>query len=74
MTQYAVIRCKNLHCGRFTYCKATQKTKKCPYCGKRIPVITQYEVIVDTTAQAKKLVQEFNRSLGELNEPSWYKK
>jgi hypothetical protein len=27
----------------------------------------------ETTLQARKMVQEFNKRLGELTEPSWYK-
>ncbi|MCG3220632.1 MAG: DUF1922 domain-containing protein [Candidatus Heimdallarchaeota archaeon] len=70
---YAVIRCTRLKCGKFSYCKAKQKTKKCPYCGRVVKLNKIKPIPAKTTVHARKMVQEFNRKLGELTEPSWYK-
>jgi hypothetical protein len=70
---FVVIRCNKLQCGRFTYCKTKQKTKKCPYCGKRLNVEKVSQKYATTSIQARKMVQEFNRRLGRLTEPKWYK-
>ncbi|MHA1223969.1 MAG: DUF1922 domain-containing protein [Candidatus Heimdallarchaeaceae archaeon] len=70
--RYAVIRCRNLSCGKFTYCKSSQKTKMCTYCGKRIVLKKTKIIYTETPEQARKLVQELNKRLGELTEPSWY--
>lgn len=72
-TEYYVVRCSNLSCGKFSYCKAIQKTKMCPYCERRINLSKIEKIAVETNSQARKLVQEFNKKLGELREPSWYK-
>ncbi|MHA1200823.1 MAG: DUF1922 domain-containing protein [Candidatus Heimdallarchaeaceae archaeon] len=72
-SEYIVIRCSRKECSRFTYCKAKQKTKKCPYCGRTINLEKVQKISVDTNPQARKLVQEFNKKLGELQEPWWYK-
>ncbi|MHA1952940.1 MAG: DUF1922 domain-containing protein [Candidatus Heimdallarchaeaceae archaeon] len=70
---YVVIRCTRLECGKFGYCKANQKTKKCTYCG-RVAKLNKIKLIpAKTTVHARKMVQEFNRKLGELTEPGWYK-
>ena len=71
--EYVVVRCRNLDCGKFSYCKATQKTKMCPYCERRIDLSKVEKIAVETNAQARILVQEFNEKLGKLKEPSWYK-
>ncbi len=73
MPEYVVIRCNNLACGRFSYGKSSQKTKLCPYCGKRITVSKVYKYEVDTSEQAKILVQEFNKKHGEITAPKWYR-
>jgi len=71
--EFAVIRCTRLNCGKFSYCKSKQKSKKCPYCG-RIVKLDKIKIIpAETSTHARKLVQEFNKNLGELTEPSWYK-
>lgn len=62
-----------MQCSRFSYCKSTQKTKKCPYCGRTIRLKNVKPIPAETTLQARKMVQEFNKRLGELTEPSWYK-
>ena len=72
-SEYIVVRCDRRECSRFTYCKAKQKTKKCPYCGKIINLDKSKKIVVETNVQARKLVQEFNKNLGELREPNWYK-
>ena len=71
--EFVVIRCRKSDCGKFSYCKADQKTKMCPYCEKRIIVEKAVKTEVSTVAQARKLVQEFNKKLGEMTEPWWYK-
>ncbi|MCG3216714.1 MAG: DUF1922 domain-containing protein [Candidatus Heimdallarchaeota archaeon] len=70
---FVIIRCNKLQCGRFTYCKSSQKTKKCPYCGKRLKVEKERQRFAKTTIEARKMVQEFNKRLGKITEPSWYK-
>ena len=45
----------------------------CPYCERRINLSKVEKKAVETNAQARKLVQEFNQRLGELREPEWYK-
>ena len=72
-SEYIVIRCNNLQCGKFSYCKLKQKTKMCPYCSKRINLEKVEKISAKTNPQARKLVQEFNKKLGELVEPKWYK-
>ncbi len=72
-SEYIVIRCSNLGCGKFSYCKSKQKTKECPYCRKRINLEKVEKIPVKTNPQARRLVQEFNKKLGELVEPKWYK-
>ena len=63
---YYVIQCSNLKCNRFSYCKIGQKTKTCPYCGKRINVEKLlHKVKAETAQQARKLVQIYNRRIGE---------
>ena len=70
---YVIVRCNKIECGRFSYCKANQKTKKCPYCGKRLKVEKERLRFTDSPIIARKMVQEFNKRLGELTEPDWYK-
>ena len=70
---YYVIRCRKKECGRFSYCKANQKTKMCPYCNYRITLEKVSKTHVENVLQARKLVQEFNKKLGEMKEPDWYK-
>ena len=72
-TEFYVIRCSHLDCGRFSYCKVGQKTKTCPYCYRRIIVEKVERIAAETNFQARKLVQEFNKRLGEILEPRWYK-
>ena len=72
-SEFIVVRCSNLKCGRFSYCKAKQKTKLCPYCGKRIQLNKSKHYPAENTIIARKLVQEFNKRLGEIKEPKWYK-
>ena len=45
----------------------------CPYCERRINLSKVEKIAAETNAQARKLVQEFNKKLGELREPGWYK-
>ncbi len=45
----------------------------CSYCGRIINLDKVQKIAVDSNSQARKLVQEFNKNLGELREPSWYK-
>ncbi len=45
----------------------------CPYCEHRINLSKVEKIAVETNSQARKLVQEFNKNLGELREPEWYK-
>ncbi|MCG3227366.1 MAG: DUF1922 domain-containing protein [Candidatus Heimdallarchaeota archaeon] len=71
--EYTVIRCTRLKCGKFSYCKTKQKTKKCPYCGRVVKLNKIKPIPAKTTVHARRLVQEFNRKLGELTEPGWYK-
>ena len=70
---YVIVRCNKIECGRFSYCKANQKTKKCPYCGKRLKVEKERQRFAESTIIARKMVQEFNKRLGRLTEPDWYK-
>ncbi len=72
-TEFIVVRCSNLKCSRFSYCKAKQKTKLCPYCGRRIQLSKTKHYPAETTIIARKLVQEFNKRLGKMKEPKWYK-
>ncbi len=72
-SEYIVIRCTKKECGKFTYCKSKQKTKKCPYCGQTIDLNKTQKISADTNLHARKLVQEFNKKLGELKAPKWYK-
>lgn len=72
-SEYYVIRCRKKECGKFSYCKAKQKTKMCPYCEHRIMVEKASKTEVNSVIHARKLVQEFNKKLGEMTEPSWYK-
>ena len=54
---YYVIQCSNLKCSRFSYCKIGQKTKTCPYCGRRINIEKiHHKVKAETAQQARKLV------------------
>lgn len=73
MSNYWVIRCDKLTCGKFSYCKSNQKTKKCPYCERIINLAKVQKHRVHTTGEAKNLVQIFNARLGEITEPKWYK-
>ena len=70
--EYSVIRYTNIKCGKFSYCKSKQKTKKCPYCGRVVFLGKIKPIPAETTIHARKLVQEFNRKLGEITKPSWY--
>ena len=70
---YYVIRCTKKGCGKFSYCKTKQKTKMCPYCEYRIKVEKASKTEVNSVIHARKLVQEFNKKLGEMTEPWWYK-
>jgi hypothetical protein len=45
----------------------------CPYCEHRIKVEKANKTVVNSVIHARKLVQEFNKKLGEMTEPSWYK-
>ena len=71
--EYLIVRCRNLHCGKFSYCKSNQKTKMCPYCGKRVDLSKIDHIYAENSLIARKLVQEFNKKLGEITEPEWYK-
>ncbi len=71
---YAIVRCTNKSCGRFSYCKVTQKTKKCPYCNRQLRVPRTKVFVVNTPEQARKLVQDLNTKLGKLVEPEWMSK
>ncbi|MHA1304055.1 MAG: DUF1922 domain-containing protein [Candidatus Heimdallarchaeaceae archaeon] len=68
---YVIVRCSNKYCGRFSYCKATQKTKQCPYCNRRLNVAITKEIEVENSEQARKVVQVYNQKLGEYIEPKW---
>ena len=45
----------------------------CPYCEYRIKVEKASKTEVNSVIHARKLVQEFNKKLGEMTEPWWYK-
>ena len=46
---YLVIVCYG--CGRFLLAKATQKTKRCPYCAVRLNVVSAKKIAQVKTAQ-----------------------
>lgn len=71
-SEYYVIRCTKRECGKFSYCKASQKTKMCPYCERRIVIEKANKTAASSAIHARKLVQEFNKKLGEMTEPWWY--
>lgn len=73
VSDYEVIRCTNVKCGKFSYCKSKQKTKKCPYCGRVVRLNKIKTIPAETPIHARRMVQEFNKKLGELTEPNWYK-
>ncbi|MBY8999708.1 MAG: DUF1922 domain-containing protein [Candidatus Heimdallarchaeota archaeon] len=70
--EYYVIRCGKRECGKFSYSKTSQKTKMCPYCERRIVIEKANKTEVNSVIHARKLVQEFNKKLGEMTEPWWY--
>ena len=72
--EFAVVQCTNRGCGRFTYAKTSQKTRKCPYCSRQIIVINATIKKVDTTKEARAYVSSYNQKLGEKTSPQWMKK
>ncbi|MHA1912522.1 MAG: DUF1922 domain-containing protein [Candidatus Kariarchaeaceae archaeon] len=72
--EFAVVKCTRRECGRHTYAKTTQKTRKCPYCNRQINVINATVKNVDTSTIARAYVSTLNQRLGEKTSPSWMKK
>ena len=61
---FCVVKCSNVSCSRYTYAKLGQKTKQCPFCGKRFSVKTNTIKVVDSLQKAQLLVKKFNTRLG----------
>ena len=72
--EYSVVKCTNGECGRYTYGKTTQKTRKCPYCNRQIKVINSTIKTVDDSTTARAYVSNLNQKLGEKTSPNWLKK
>jgi len=72
--EYAVVKCTNGECGRFTYAKSVQKTRKCPYCNRQIKVINATVKNADNSATARAYVSLLNQKLGEKTSPNWMRK
>ena len=72
--EFAVVKCTNGECGRFTYAKTAQKTRKCPYCNRQIKVINATIKNVDNSTTARAYVSNLNQKLGEKTSPSWMRK
>ncbi len=71
--EFAVVKCTNRECGRYTYAKTDQKTRKCPYCNRQIKVINSTVRNVDTSTIARAYVSNLNQKLGEKTSPAWMK-
>ena len=60
---FVVVKCGNIKCGRYTYGKIGQKSRTCPYCGKRINMEKRLVRIVKSADEARELVKKLNYKL-----------
>ena len=72
--EFSVVKCTNKDCGRYTYAKTDQKTRKCPYCNRQIKVMNATVKNADSSKVARAYVSTLNQKLGEKTSPNWLRK